>query len=98
MGNPYQHAPEVSIVRTDTCIAEALRTGGVTEDQITSWRKGHPFKLKLAARLRAETTVTVGWIARRLAMGARGHLAHLLYLHARTLSESPPSNQPSLGI
>ena len=25
MGNPYQHAPEVSIVRTDTCYARGDR-------------------------------------------------------------------------
>ena len=28
---------------------------------------------------RAETTLTVGWIAERLGMGTRGHLNHLLY-------------------
>jgi hypothetical protein len=33
----------------------------------------------LAARLRAETTMTVGWIAERLAMGTRGYLSLLLY-------------------
>jgi hypothetical protein len=33
----------------------------------------------LAARLRAETTMTLGWIAERLGMGTRGHLNHLLY-------------------
>ncbi len=31
-------------------------------------------KVVLAARLRAETTMTVGWIAERLAMGTRGYL------------------------
>jgi len=36
-------------------------------------------KVVLAARLRAETTMTVGWIAERLAMGTRGYLNHLLY-------------------
>ncbi len=36
-------------------------------------------KVDLAARLRAETTMTVGWIAERLAMGTRGYLNHLLY-------------------
>jgi hypothetical protein len=36
-------------------------------------------KLVLAARLRVETTMTVGWIAERLAMGARSYLNHLLY-------------------
>ena len=33
---------------------------------------------------RAETTMTVGWIAERLAMGMRGYLNHLLY-RRRTL-------------
>ena len=28
--------------------------------------------------MRAETTMTVGWIAERLAMGTRGYLNHLL--------------------
>ena len=28
---------------------------------------------------KAETTMTVGWIAERLAMGTRGYLNHLLY-------------------
>jgi REP element-mobilizing transposase RayT len=84
--------------KAERLIAEALRAGGVTEDQIAGWRKGHPFKVKLAAKLRAETTVTVSWIARRLAMGTRGHLAHLLYLRGQTLSEPPQSHQPSLGI
>ncbi len=50
--------------KAERLIAEALRTGGVSEDQIASWRKGHPFWLKLAATLCAETTVTVSWIAR----------------------------------
>jgi len=36
-------------------------------------------KVALAARLRAETTMMVGWIAEHLAMGTRGYLNHLLY-------------------
>ena len=40
--------------------------------------KGDPVKVALAARWRAETTMTVGWIADRLAMGTRGYLNHLL--------------------
>jgi len=31
-----------------------------------------------AAHLRAETMMTAGWIAERLAMGTRGYLNHLL--------------------
>ncbi len=35
-------------------------------------------KVALAARLRAETMMTAGWIAERLALGTRGYLNHLL--------------------
>jgi|ERR1700691_4255526 REP element-mobilizing transposase RayT len=40
-------------------------------------------KLKLAVRLRAETSVTVKWIAERLRMGTWTHLNHLLYWQRR---------------
>ena len=36
-------------------------------------------KVPLAARLRAETTMTVGWIAQRLTMGTRGYLNYRVY-------------------
>ncbi len=35
--------------------------------------------LRLPARLRAETTLTVEWIAKRLGMGSRSYLNHLPY-------------------
>ena len=41
-------------------------------------------KVALAARLRADTMMVVGWIAEHLSMGTRGHLNHLLY-HRRKL-------------
>jgi hypothetical protein len=65
---------------------------------MANWREGHPFKVRLAAKLRAESKVTVSRIAERLAMGTRGHLAHLLYRNAETSSERLQSNQPSLRI
>ena len=61
-------------------------------------------KVSLAARLRAETTMTVGWIAERLTMGTRVHLNHLLYCRRKlggewTISRpdpftSSPGNSP----
>ena len=89
---------ESAQAKAERLIAQALRTEGVSGDQLARWRKGHPFKLKLAARLRAETTVTVAWIAHRLAMGTRGHLAHLLHLHARTSIPACQSAQPTLDL
>jgi hypothetical protein len=41
--------------------------------------KGDAGKLALAVRLRAETEMTVKWIAERLEMGAAGYVHHLLY-------------------
>jgi hypothetical protein len=59
--------------------AEELKLGRWQEADLKTRPKGDSVKVVLAARLRAETTMTVGWIAERLAMGTRGYLNHLLY-------------------
>ena len=69
--------------------AEGLKERGWTAAHLLRERKGDGFKVALAAKLRAETTVTLAWIAAHLQMGARGHLAQLLYLHARPAAASP---------
>jgi hypothetical protein len=61
--------------------------------------KGDPVKVALAAGWRAETTMTVGWIAERLAMGTRGYLNHLLYRRRKlggelTISRTGPFSLP----
>ena len=89
---------ESAEAKAERLIAEALRANGVAQEQIAAWRKGHPFKVRLAAKLRAETTVTVSWIAQRLTMGTRGHLAHLLYRNARPQSDPPEPGQARLNI
>ena len=73
---------ESAQAKAEHLIAEALRSEGVPDEQLGRWRKGHPFKIELAAKLRTQTTVTLDWIAQRLQMGTRGHLAHLLYLYS----------------
>ena len=47
-------------------------------------RKGDPAKVAIAGRLRKETTMTLEWIAKRLNMGTKTHLAHLFYWQRRT--------------
>jgi REP element-mobilizing transposase RayT len=69
--------------RAETIIAEELRRKRWTEKELEQRRKGDPFKVRLAARLRSETTVTLKWIAQRLHAGSRGYLAHLLYWQNR---------------
>ena len=61
-------------------IGKAISCAGVDRQG----RKGSEFKVRLASKLRAETTMTLGWIAERLHMGTRGHLTHLLYRHDQT--------------
>jgi hypothetical protein len=41
--------------------------------------KGDARKVRIAARLCQETTMTLAWISRRLQMGAPGHVSCLLY-------------------
>jgi hypothetical protein len=89
---------ESAEAKAERLIAEALRAGGIRPEHLASWRKGHPFKGEMVAKLRAETTVSLSWIAQRLAMGTRGHLAHLLYLKGQTPAGPQQSNQPRLNI
>ena len=40
------------------------------------WFLGDPEKIAIARRLREETTMTLAWVANRLNMGTKPHLAH----------------------
>jgi hypothetical protein len=42
-------------------------------------RKGEPRKVELAWELRSQTTMPLAWIAERLNLGTRGHLAWLTH-------------------
>ena len=68
-------------------IAVELQRRRWHEAELKTRPKGDAVKVALAARLRAETTLTVGWIAERLAMGTRGHLNHLLYRRRKSGGE-----------
>ena len=50
-------------------VSEMLRQEGWSEAALQGRRKGDATKVRMAARLRAETTMTWAWIAERLAMG-----------------------------
>ena len=60
-------------------IKDELKKLGWTESQLMDRPKGDPEKLRIARVLRQETTMTLGWIAQALHMGAKTHLSHLLY-------------------
>ncbi len=67
----------------------------VAPEQLERWRKGHRFKVRVALKLRAKTTVTVGPIGERLHMGTREHAAKLL---ARGNPAEANIEQPTLGM
>jgi hypothetical protein len=80
---------ESAQAKAERLIAEALRNIGAGEQQLKTWRKGHPFKVQLAARLRAETMMSVSWLAERLNLGTRGHLAVLLSQLENSRKDAP---------
>lgn len=68
-----------------SALAKALRIAqeeqdalGWSERELEGRRKGDPQKVRIALRLRRETTMTLEWIAKRLWMGSPTHLAFLL--------------------
>ena len=83
-------SPHVTAVM-DLLIAEELKLGRWQEADLKTRPKGDSVKVALAARLRAETTMTVGWIAERLAMGTRGYLNHFLFRRRKLGEEYPIS-------
>ena len=65
--------------KAERIIAEELKRRKWREADLAKRAKGDPAKVALAGRLRAETTVTVQWIATRLHMGTAGYLNNRLY-------------------
>jgi hypothetical protein len=70
---------ESAEAKAERLVAEELRRHKWDASTLAERRKGDPAKLALARRLRAERTMPLAWIAERLNMGTKTHLAHLLY-------------------
>ena len=73
-------------------VIEGLRRMGWSEADLRSQRKGEPRKVDLAWELRSQTTMPLAWIAERLNMGTRGHLAWLLQQRGKS-QPAAPANQ-----
>jgi len=69
---------ETATARAERLLAGELKRRGWSTEQLEARRKGDPEKVKMARRLRGETTMTLDWIASRLHMGAAGYTAHCL--------------------
>ncbi|MDB6065211.1 MAG: hypothetical protein JWR26_1419 [Pedosphaera sp.] len=59
-------------------VARELKRLNLSEPDLERRRKSDARKVRVAQRLRRETTMSLNWIAKRLKMGAAGSLANLL--------------------
>ena len=64
--------------KAERLVREELGKLGWEEADLAERRKGDPGKVRIARRLRQETTMTLAWIARRLQMGVWTHVSNLL--------------------
>ena len=74
---------ETKEAQAEEMVVVQMRRLGWREEDLARRPKGDPAKVALAVRLRAETTMTVKWIAERLRMGSPGYASHLLYRHRK---------------
>lgn len=70
---------ETGVQKAERIISEALQGWGWQEKDLGSRPKGDQCKVTLARRLRAETTMTLKWIAQRLEMGSWTYVSNLLH-------------------
>ena len=69
---------ETDMQKAERVVARELKKRGWTEEDLEGRRKTDAVKVRMAARLRAETVMTMDWIARRLRMGCRHTVANCL--------------------
>jgi len=69
---------EAGEARAERLVREGLQVLGWTEKELSQRPKGDKGKVKLARRLRTQTTMTLRWIADRLHMGSWTHVSNLL--------------------
>ena len=70
-------------VKARKIVVEELKRLGWSAKDLGRRAKGDAGKVEIAWRLRAETTMTLKWIAERLAMGSWKHLNGRLYEQRR---------------
>jgi REP-associated tyrosine transposase len=76
---------ETAEARAEGIVMEELKRRGWREEELGRRAKGDAVKVALAARLRAETVMTVKWIAERLQMGAPGYVNLLLHRRRKAI-------------
>jgi hypothetical protein len=88
---------EAETAQAERLVAEGLRRMGWRKADLKAHRKGEPRKVALARELRSRAAMPLAWIAERLSMGTRGHLAWLLQ-QRRKGRRVAPTGRALLGI
>ena len=79
---------ESATAKAERILREELQSLRWTTEQLQTRRKGDPQKVRIAVRLRRETTMTLAWIAEQLRMGTNTHVACLLYREKKNASNT----------
>jgi hypothetical protein len=74
---------ETCAAQAERIVGEELKKLGWTAADLEQRRKGDIEKVRMAERLRRETTMSLACVAQRLHMGTKTHLSHLLYWKGR---------------
>ena len=74
-------------------VIDGLERMGWSEADVRAHRKGEPRRVDLAWELRSQTTMPLAWIAERLNLGTRGHLAWLLQQRGKSQPAAPASQR-----
>ena len=69
---------EIGEARVQRLVEEGLQALGWREKELCRRAKADKGKVQLARRLRAETTMTLRWIASRLHIGSWSYVSNLL--------------------
>jgi hypothetical protein len=69
---------ETGQAKAERLVRAGLKDLGWTEKELSRRRKGEKGKVRMARQLRAETTMTLRWIAERLRMGSWTYVSNLL--------------------
>jgi len=66
--------------KAERIVADEMKRLDWTTEDLKAKRKGDLDKVRIAQRLRAETTISLNWIAQRLEMGTPAYVNNRLYL------------------
>lgn len=84
---PYgAERPESGEAKAERLVQEELASLGWQEADLAARRKGDPGKVRIARRVRQETTMTLRWIAARRRMGSWTPVSNLLRAEARSVN------------